>query len=276
MQEYEKSPAATEPRGFGELLKMLHAKGRTKVTVTRVEKPNDRNGTGYQSNAIKKMVSPVALYHVEFDEPNSDEGYSLWSFIHDGTSFRFVGKMKRVSPPSSEDMDVLGEARMSDVDKMFDKTLGPDRKRPSASSEPAAEEPAKATPPQQPEGRAPTSAARPTVTVNTPPTSKPRETAAAAPETGTRSPGEISAQLPRGAWKSCCVQGKPGSYSITMTIAPDGSVRNAAGSGPDPATLSCMQGAAKSAKFKPAAESSTVSAPVNCVDSKPKESANPF
>ena len=71
----------------------------------------DRAGdgaVGYQARAFERMRSPTPLYSVRVPR-GGDPGFHLWSFVHDGDAFRWVGKMRAVAPdgaPLSEQLEM--------------------------------------------------------------------------------------------------------------------------------------------------------------------------
>jgi len=85
---------------------LLSTQGRILVTVERFDDPDAGDATGYQSLALRAMTDRVSLYSVRMRKDGEGEGFHMWSFIHDGTGFRWIGKLKAVN----------GEARPGDPD----------------------------------------------------------------------------------------------------------------------------------------------------------------
>lgn len=65
--------------------------GKTDITVFLVDK---RTRKGGQRLAQESALRPLPLYSVRFKRPGATHGMTLWSFVHDGEAFRFVGKMR--------------------------------------------------------------------------------------------------------------------------------------------------------------------------------------
>ena len=93
----EYADLADDIRELVPLLRSLTGSGNTEILVERFAEPAS-SAVGYQKRALERMVNRVPLYSVRLVEPGSQRGFHLWSFVHDGASFRWVGKMKRVAP----------------------------------------------------------------------------------------------------------------------------------------------------------------------------------
>jgi hypothetical protein len=90
--------------GIGQLLDTLQtmvSNGQTVPEAEQFAEPDQTGATGYQSAALSRMVKRTPLYSVRLKTPDGSRVYHLWSFVHDGGSFRFVGKMRKVEdrPP---------------------------------------------------------------------------------------------------------------------------------------------------------------------------------
>jgi hypothetical protein len=88
--------AAERIREIVPLLREVAAAGEAEVLVEAFEEPSER-AVGYQSRALERMLVPTTLYSVRFARPDEGRGFHLWSFVHDGTSFRWAGKMQRAT-----------------------------------------------------------------------------------------------------------------------------------------------------------------------------------
>ena len=112
--------------GIGQLVETLESVVSSGQTVPEAEQftaPDQTGATGYQAAALKRMVKKTPLYSVRLKSPDGARTYHLWSFVHQGGTFRFVGKMKKVedrAPPKVGGRDVL-EYRNSDRDRLPDK-----------------------------------------------------------------------------------------------------------------------------------------------------------
>ena len=65
---------------------------QTAVTVVHLTDPADPEAKGAQSEALKSMKAPVALYTVSFKVPGEPLGKSLWSWVYVDGAFRLMGK----------------------------------------------------------------------------------------------------------------------------------------------------------------------------------------
>lgn len=100
------------------LLKEQFGKGLTTIQVERFQTANVQTATGYQSTALSKMQSTVALYSVRLSSDTSVDSFHLWSFVHQGGSFRYVGKLRAVAPKRIGGGRDLNEYRLRDVDRI--------------------------------------------------------------------------------------------------------------------------------------------------------------
>ncbi|MFO0549659.1 MAG: hypothetical protein U0271_14805 [Polyangiaceae bacterium] len=100
-----------------EYLRTLAKSGKVAASAHKVEAPNDPDGTGYQSRAIGVMKNKVPLYYVHVSDPADElKATGLWSFVHDGKRFRYVGKLKRISREIlGPEADMLAELRIRDA-----------------------------------------------------------------------------------------------------------------------------------------------------------------
>jgi hypothetical protein len=79
------------------LLRELTATEGAEIRVESFSRPSART-VGYQARALERMVESTPLYSVRISRGGAGGGFHLWSFVHDGQSFRWAGKMQRVAP----------------------------------------------------------------------------------------------------------------------------------------------------------------------------------
>lgn len=102
--EYE--PMRGRTSELASLLTALAAEGRTLVAVERFDDPDSPEATGYQALALRAMTTKTPLYSLRLRKDGEGEGFHLWSLVHDGDSFRWVGKLKAITgrpPPPDPD-----------------------------------------------------------------------------------------------------------------------------------------------------------------------------
>jgi hypothetical protein len=92
---------------LAKLIRSLTDKGLSLVTVERFEASSSPDAVGYQALALDKMRKKVALYSVRLSQDKDKDAFHLWSFMHDGTTFRWVGKMREVSGKDAPTPDPL-------------------------------------------------------------------------------------------------------------------------------------------------------------------------
>lgn len=100
------------------VLKEQFALGRTEITTERFESAEAELATGYQSEAIKKMQTPVGLYSVRFRSKDGTKSFHFWSFVHDKKSFRYVGKLRAAGTKKLVKGRDLSEFRIRDVERI--------------------------------------------------------------------------------------------------------------------------------------------------------------
>jgi hypothetical protein len=83
---------------LGGFFAKLVEQGRTEVHTVLIDKSDSADATGLQSTAIAAMKQPMALYTAEFVVPGDKDGTTLWSFVYVDGAFRFVGKLRPLSP----------------------------------------------------------------------------------------------------------------------------------------------------------------------------------
>lgn len=101
-----------------DVLREQRRAGLSEVGVERFQSADAPKATGYQSAALDTMKSPVALYSVRLSTPSGARTFHLWSFVYEGGTFRYVGKMKAVTgKPTPEGRDLL-EYRLVDAERI--------------------------------------------------------------------------------------------------------------------------------------------------------------
>src|SRR5688572_10336674 len=88
-------------------LRDLLAAGNTLLAVERFDDPGNVDATGYQSLALRAMTHDAPLYSVRLRKDGEGEGFHIWSFIHDGESFRWIGKLRAITGQKPADPDPL-------------------------------------------------------------------------------------------------------------------------------------------------------------------------
>lgn len=85
--------------GIGHLVNALKGPidaGQTDVKADRFDAPDMQGATGYQQAALKHMKKKVPLYSVRLSTRDGKRTFHVWSFVHDGATFKLVGKMRAV------------------------------------------------------------------------------------------------------------------------------------------------------------------------------------
>lgn len=109
--------------GIGQLVQSLQpivSGGQTVPEAEQFSAPDQPGATGYQAAALKRMAKRTPLYSVRLKTPDGARVYHLWSFVHQGGTFRFVGKLRAVEdrpPPRVGGRDVL-EYRTADRSRL--------------------------------------------------------------------------------------------------------------------------------------------------------------
>lgn len=70
--------------------------GQSVIDIDRFTKTSPY-ATGYQALVFERARAPVTLYSIRLTTPDAERGLHLWSFIHDGDTFRWAGKMKALA-----------------------------------------------------------------------------------------------------------------------------------------------------------------------------------
>jgi len=92
-KEYEEV-AQHFPPDATKFFDQMATKEGLQVVVTKLDKADDKEARGLQRSALTAMKKPTPLYDVRF--LGKDTRQSVWSFVYQKDTFRFVGKMKAV------------------------------------------------------------------------------------------------------------------------------------------------------------------------------------
>jgi hypothetical protein len=110
----EYRPTREEIGQLATVIERLHQDGLVRLTAERFVAADDPASVGYQSAALAKMARPTPLYSLRLASADGARVFHLWSFVHHGGTFRYVGKMRRtVDSPAGGDRDPL-ELRLRD------------------------------------------------------------------------------------------------------------------------------------------------------------------
>ncbi len=98
------------------LVAKRYEKGQKQIVIRKIDNPGSMDARGLQAKALRAMKSKVTLWDVSFVKPGDELGYSLWSFVHVGGKFRFIGKMRGLNdkPPTKVErlFDEMRKSRM--------------------------------------------------------------------------------------------------------------------------------------------------------------------
>lgn len=97
--------------GFAEFPRMITQQGekygRKQFVVDMISDPTNPKATGFQARAIQAMTERAPLFAFRLrGEGKSD--FVLYNFVHDGTTFRYVGRMARLDgklPKNHKELD---------------------------------------------------------------------------------------------------------------------------------------------------------------------------
>lgn len=94
---------------------------RTQVLTNKHASIDDQSSTLLQHLALSKAKRPLILYSFKLIEPKANDGFVLWSFVHDGQTFRYVGKMRTIEPypPTDETQMATRELPMKQVEALL-------------------------------------------------------------------------------------------------------------------------------------------------------------
>ncbi len=98
-----------------ELIAKLRADGLGEPIVARYQKVDDLDAVVYQTKALKAMKITDPLYSVRYTSPDK-QVFHLWSFVHVGGNFRYIGKMSEISKARKVGTYDLNEYRATDAD----------------------------------------------------------------------------------------------------------------------------------------------------------------
>lgn len=95
--------------GYGAELPALIARqgkelGRKHFLAEKFEDPKDPAATGLQARALAAMVEKVPLFSLRMTGEGKED-FVLYNFVHDGTTFRYVGRLTELDgkrPPAGE------------------------------------------------------------------------------------------------------------------------------------------------------------------------------
>jgi hypothetical protein len=110
-----------QPPGLGRFLAAQKADGRTELRVEKFERADDPDAVGYQEHALAAMTTPIPLYSLRLRAPGQRNGRHVYSFVHDGGQWRYVGPMKQVKPGLADDakLDAVAGLRAKDRETYF-------------------------------------------------------------------------------------------------------------------------------------------------------------
>ena len=86
------------------------AHNRRKIVIEKFTDPAAPGATGYQAAALSAMVKPTALFSVRYVAPGSPGELHLYNFVHDGTRFRYVGRLTKVADGSAKQLSMRQRA----------------------------------------------------------------------------------------------------------------------------------------------------------------------
>ncbi len=108
-----------------------HNLGKRDLIIGQHSRPGDLDSNLLQHLALQAMTDLTPLYTVRLVTPGDAVGFALWSFIHDGQGFRYVGRMAAVdmAPAQDEQEQALRELPLSRVREVlgarFEQVAGP-------------------------------------------------------------------------------------------------------------------------------------------------------
>ena len=106
---------------LSDVLKTELDKGRTKAVVEAFDDPDDRKAVGFQSIALREMRNPTPVYSVRLVGKDDETGsFHIWSFVHDGKAFRWVGKMANVRTDINDKEKKILELRIERAHQLAD------------------------------------------------------------------------------------------------------------------------------------------------------------
>jgi hypothetical protein len=110
-----------QPPGLAAFLATQKKQGRTELRVEKFERADDPDAVGYQEHALAAMTAPIPLYSLRLRAPGQRNGRHLYSFVHDGGQWRYLGPMKQVKAGLAEDpkLDAVAGLRAKDRETFF-------------------------------------------------------------------------------------------------------------------------------------------------------------
>jgi len=115
-EEYR--PQSEEIGLLADVLAEQYEMGMVEVEGSRFLTADVPTSTGYQSAAIKQMNTTVPLYSARLYNEQRDRTFHLWSFVHEGGSFRYIGKLKSVTSQRASGGRDLNEYRLLDARRL--------------------------------------------------------------------------------------------------------------------------------------------------------------
>jgi hypothetical protein len=103
--EYE--PVRGQFAQLARVIEGLIAANQTQMTVEKFTDEHDPAATGYQHLALAAMKRSTALYSVRLTGGDDDDGFHIWSFVHESGTFRWIGKLKAVREEAAAEPDLL-------------------------------------------------------------------------------------------------------------------------------------------------------------------------
>ena len=96
-----------------------HTRGRKVLLTDELISEQDEGATYTQHLALKldQGQPKLKLYTLRMAREREEDGFALWSFIHDGQQFRYVGKLLHLEdhPPTDESLRAMRELPMRKV-----------------------------------------------------------------------------------------------------------------------------------------------------------------
>lgn len=95
--------------------------GRKTILTDVHTQPKDPSSTLLQHLAIYKAKKPIKLYTLRLVQEKAQTGFALWSFIHDGSGFKYLGKMRHIEtyPPTDKTQIATRDLPMKQVESLL-------------------------------------------------------------------------------------------------------------------------------------------------------------
>jgi len=95
LEEAEAKSAPHVARRLEEIFRHLAREQRMKtIQVSRHTREQPAGPTGLEREALERMTLATPLFSATFKRSPRDLGFRLWSFVREGASWRFVGRME--------------------------------------------------------------------------------------------------------------------------------------------------------------------------------------